>query len=464
MQREQRQSRIITISAIVVLVIVIGLIVYGVLNERVLKGLQPVAVVNGDKITSNDFQAQVRLARQNLVSSAMQTYQFGQMFGSNPQFMSSTLSQLYQIQSQLEPTTVGNQVLEQMIQDKLIRQEAKRRGITVTKEEVDKAIQEAFGYFPNGTPTSEPTLESRPTSTLSALQMTLTAPTPTPLVTPTPTATLTSTLAITPTATIAPTAIPTLASTLAATITPIPSATPTSAPTATPTEYTFEGYQGVYKTQVANLKTNLNFSEKNLNYLFESQLYRKKVTDAVLKELGVTPEEEEVWARHILVPDEATANIVEQKLKDGEDWNALAAQFSTDTSTKDQGGDLGWFGKGKMVAAFEDAAFKLKVGEISQPVQSDFGWHIIQVLGHETRPLSTSEYDTFKQTKFDEWIKELRDKSKVEISDVWKEVVPSDPVFPADLQTYMQQVQQELSQPTQPAVPVISTPELQPTQ
>jgi len=198
--------------------------------------------------------------------------------------------------------------------------------------------------------------------------------------------------------------------------------------------------------------------------LFESQLYRKKVTDAVLKELGVTPEEEEVWARHILVPDEATANIVEQKLKDGEDWNALAAQFSTDTSTKDQGGDLGWFGKGKMVAAFEDAAFKLKVGEISQPVQSDFGWHIIQVLGHETRPLSTSEYDTFKQTKFDEWIKELRDKSKVEISDVWKEVVPSDPVFPADLQTYMQQVQQELSQPTQPAVPVISTPEVQPTQ
>src|SRR5574341_1581340 len=97
LQREQLQSRIITISAIVVLVLVFGLIGYGVLNQRVLTGLQPVAVVNGDKITSNDFQAQVRLARQNLVSSAMQTYQFGQMFGNNPQFMSSTVSQLYQI-------------------------------------------------------------------------------------------------------------------------------------------------------------------------------------------------------------------------------------------------------------------------------------------------------------------------------------------------------------------------------
>jgi len=456
MQREQRQSRIITISAIVVLVAVIGLIVYGVLNERVLKGLQPVAVVNGDKITSNDFQSQVRLARQNLVSSAMQTYQFGQMFGDNPQFMSSTLSQLYQIQSQLEPTTVGNQVLEQMIQDKLIRQEAKRRGITVTKDEVEKAIQETFGYFPSGTPTPEPTLESRPTSTLSALQMTLSAPTATPVITATPTATL----EITSTATIAPTAIPTPT----ATITPIPSATPTSAPTATPTEYTLEGYQGVYKTQVANLETNLNFSEKNLNYLFESQLYRKKVMDAVLKELKVTSEEEEVWARHILVPDEATANIVEQKLKDGEDWNNLAAQFSTDTSTKDLGGDLGWFGRGKMVAAFEDAAFKLAVGEISQPVQSDFGWHIIQVLGHETRPLAASDYDTYKQTKFDEWIKELRDKSEVEVLDVWKERVPSEPVFPSDLEAYMQQVQQQLSQPAQPVVPELSTPEAQPTQ
>jgi hypothetical protein len=108
MQREQRQSRMITIGSIAVLVIVIGLIVYGVLNERVLKGLQPVAVVNGDKISANDFQAQVRLARENLVRSAQQTYQFGQLFGNNPQFMSSTVSQLYQIQSQLEPLTMAH--------------------------------------------------------------------------------------------------------------------------------------------------------------------------------------------------------------------------------------------------------------------------------------------------------------------------------------------------------------------
>lgn len=444
MQREQRQTRLITITAIVVLVLVIGLIVYGVLNERVLKGLQPVAVVNGDKITSIEFQAQVRLARQNLIGSAQQAYQFGQLFGNNPQFMSQTVSQLYQIQSQLEPTTIGNQVLEQMIQDKLIRQEAKRRGITVTKAEVDKAIQEAFGYFPNGTPTPEPTLEVQATSTLSPLQMTASAPLPSP--------TLTATLAITPTATLAVTATPTAT----ATITPIPSATPTSAPTATPTEYTLQGYQQLYKTQVAKLKTDINFNDKNLYYLFESQIYRKKITDIVLKELKVTSEEEEVWARHILVPDEATANIVEQRLKAGEEWSKLASEFSTDTSNKDQGGDLGWFGKGRMVAEFEDAAFKMAVGEISQPVKTTFGFHIIQVLGHEVRPLSASDYETYKQKQFDDWIKALRDKSKVEINDIWKERVPSDPVFPAELESYMQQVQQQLSQPQQP--PVLPTP------
>ena len=76
-------------------------------------------------------------------------------------------------------------MLEQMIQDKLIRQEAKRRGITVTKAEVDKAIQEAFGYFPNGTPTPEPTLEVQATSTLSPLQMTASAPLPSPTLTAT---------------------------------------------------------------------------------------------------------------------------------------------------------------------------------------------------------------------------------------------------------------------------------------
>jgi foldase protein PrsA len=88
---------------------------------------------------------------------------------------------------------------------------------------------------------------------------------------------------------------------------------------------------------------------------------------------------EQVRARHILVADRATADSVEAKLKAGGDFAALAKQYSTDTSTKDKGGELGFFGRGQMVPAFQDAAFALPVGAISAPVKSPFGWHVIQV-------------------------------------------------------------------------------------
>ncbi len=454
-QREQRSIRMITISAIVVIVAVIGLIGFGVLNERVLKGLQSVAIVNGEKITTNEFQAQARLARQNLVDNALSTYQFAQQFGNNPQFLSSLSSQLSQIQSQLEPVILGNQVLEQMIQDRLIRQEASRRGITVSQEEIEQSVQEACGYYQNGTPTPEPTLAEKPTSTLSSLQMTLTAPTATLAFSPT----LAATQAFTPTATLEPTVTPTAT----ATITPIPSPTPTQAPTATPTEYTLEGYQQLYKDQLERLKS-IDFDEDDLRYIIESQLYREKVLDAVLAESDLTAEEDQVWARHILVPDEATANIVLGRLADGEDWSELAALFSTDTSNKDFGGDLGWFGKGRMVAEFENAAFALDVGETSQPVQTSFGWHIIQVLGHEARPLSQDEYEQLRQTRFDEWIKEQRDATEVETLEIWQERVPTEPAFPAEVEGFIQAVQQQLLQQSQPTVPAPSVTEEAPTQ
>jgi foldase protein PrsA len=88
---------------------------------------------------------------------------------------------------------------------------------------------------------------------------------------------------------------------------------------------------------------------------------------------------EQVRARHILVADRATADQVEAKLKAGGNFADLAKQYSTDTSTKDKGGELGFFGRGQMVPAFQNAAFALPVGATSAPVKSPFGWHIIQV-------------------------------------------------------------------------------------
>lgn len=92
-------------------------------------------------------------------------------------------------------------------------------------------------------------------------------------------------------------------------------------------------------------------------------------------------QEEQVEASHILVEDKKTAEKVAKELADGGDFAELATKYSTDAGTKDKGGSLGYFGKGSMVEEFEDVAFKLDVNEISDPVKTEHGYHIIKVTG-----------------------------------------------------------------------------------
>jgi len=87
----------------------------------------------------------------------------------------------------------------------------------------------------------------------------------------------------------------------------------------------------------------------------------------------------EIKAKHILVADKETADKVKKELDAGGDFDKLAKKYSTDDANKDQGGELGYFSTGKMDQAFEDAAYKMKKGEVSDPVQSSFGFHIIKV-------------------------------------------------------------------------------------
>jgi peptidyl-prolyl cis-trans isomerase C len=116
------------------------------------------------------------------------------------------------------------------------------------------------------------------------------------------------------------------------------------------------------------------------------------VTEAAVRarydaEIAGKPGVEEVHARHILVPDEDTAKKVIAELNKGADFAALSKQYSKDPGAAEQGGDLGFFKKDEMVPEFADAAFALKDGQITQtPVHTQFGWHVIQVLGRRTDP------------------------------------------------------------------------------
>jgi peptidyl-prolyl cis-trans isomerase C len=111
-----------------------------------------------------------------------------------------------------------------------------------------------------------------------------------------------------------------------------------------------------------------------------------KVYSEAVKQM---PPEQEVHARHILVPTEAEAKAIEAQLKGGADFAKLAKEKSKDPSGPANGGDLGWFTKEQMVPQFAEAAFKLDKGQISDPVHTQFGWHIIKVEEKRTKPTPT---------------------------------------------------------------------------
>ncbi len=110
-----------------------------------------------------------------------------------------------------------------------------------------------------------------------------------------------------------------------------------------------------------------------------------KVYDEAVKQM---PPEEEVHARHILVATEDEAKAIEAQLKKGADFATLAKQKSKDPGAA-EGGDLGYFTKDQMVPEFADAAFKLDKGQISDPVKTQFGWHVIKVEDKRIKPTPT---------------------------------------------------------------------------
>lgn len=136
--------------------------------------------------------------------------------------------------------------------------------------------------------------------------------------------------------------------------------------------------------------------------------------------------EKQVKASHILLETKEKAHEVKKKLADRQDFSQLAKEYSTDTQTKENGGDLGFFGSGKMVKEFEEASFALSVGEISDPVKTEFGYHIIKVT--EVRDAQDANYEQSKtqikdtlfkdkaQAEYGAWLQELYQQYEIENS------------------------------------------------
>jgi foldase protein PrsA len=131
----------------------------------------------------------------------------------------------------------------------------------------------------------------------------------------------------------------------------------------------------------------------------------------------------QVKASHILTKDNPQAAVVLEKLKAGEDFAALAEEYSQDPGSASNGGDLGYVSKGEMVPEFEQAAFNLEVGELSEVVQSQFGYHVIKVSEKRTindlieAGESQEKIDQYKQEVLNAKIQEIYQQKLAELTD-----------------------------------------------
>ncbi len=161
---------------------------------------------------------------------------------------------------------------------------------------------------------------------------------------------------------------------------------------------------------IGKVASGWDMSEKAIRAYFEAHKANYAVKEAV-------------HARHILVETEAEARTLLLKALAGEDFSKLAAKASGDQGSAEKGGDLGWIEKGDTVPAFEQAAFSLKAGQFIGPIQSEYGWHVIQVL--EKRPAGEAVYEVAKpqvardlqQSYLEEELGSLRNAGKVSIDE-----------------------------------------------
>lgn len=346
-EREERYRRWLYIGGGIVVALIVGVLAVGGYQLWVVAPASPVATVNGALIRTDTYQRWVQYQRYNLRSYlARIDEQLARLDPKDPEqqtFLSYFQQQRQQVQSQAMNLPLD--VLNRLIDDELTRQEAGRRGLLVTPEELQKEIEQQFGY----------NLEQ-----------------PTPAATP-----VTSTEPIT--------------------ATPVP----------TPTPMTEERFKELYNGAIEGMRKNAGFTEAHFRGLVAMELLREKLREALAAEVPTT--EEQIHARHILVEKEEEAKAALERIQKGEDFAAVASEVSTDTSNKDQGGDLGWFPRGQMVDEFDAAAFALQPGQVSGLVKTTYGYHIIKVEEREPqRPLDEGLLAQRRGQALEEWLTRQR--------------------------------------------------------
>ena len=328
--------RTILVVGAALLLSVVAILGFGYWRENFARAQDTVASIFGERITTGEL---LELTRPRAAAFDRRIAAF-RAAGLNQQ-----ATQFQSQRNQLPET-----VLNELVEDRIIRREAGLLGLTVTPDEVDARLRRQV---------AEADLANQPR--------------PTPTVTP----------EITPTAA------------------PTPAGTPTARPTPTPAPtLTEDRYGAALQSYLAQV----GFAEDQIRRLLESELYEEKVRQAI-GDQNIPAVQEQVRGRHIVLKTEEEAREVQQQLQGGASFEELAATRSQDQATKDKGGDLGWMPKMGRDPAFDSAVFALEPGQTSDVVRTMDGWEIIQVLEHDpARPVEPTLLDEMRRQSFGDWL------------------------------------------------------------
>lgn len=401
-RKQAKQTRQLRLAMGVVIGLLVLVVVVGVVNELVIAPGRVIAEVAGDEITIREWEERVRYERANrILILESQLEAFGGDVGLIQQFGSSVINDL------LDAEGLGQDVLDQMMEELAARQGAEARGIMVTDADVEANIGESFAYFGGESPTATPP------ATQTAV--------PTPSLTPLPTAVITD---IVPTNTPFPT------------LTPGPTATP--APSPTPVSE--ESFQEQYSDFITQLN-DLGVAEETFREVVRARLYSERLMEALAEESEMSEEGLQV-SFYLLSFDtkeeaeDAAAQILESDFVTI--WNTYRSlSLDTNSDSTVNATEILWRTQEELTNAFgpemAEIAMTLPPNVPSMPIEQQANaettrYHLIQVSGKEVRPLSDSIISNEKFRILTNFIDQVLVGNSSQ-SDFWRNRVPTSPVL-----------------------------------
>lgn len=466
--KRQKQIRYgIGIAAVAVIAVLLGFGIY----DYVVKPRAVLATVEGTRIRREDYWRYRSMDLYNQVVTYQQYSTYVTDSSQQQQYLALAQQAQEELQDVWGSTSIDDATLQQMIENQIYLNSLDELGITITDDEVRTWADNQFApsdaplISPTPSPTFIPERAAWATATAEAL-----------IPTPTPTQSAASPMAASPEVG-SPSAAPAQASPIAATpeaspsaaspeaspaaSTPIPTITPNPEEALQTAEAGFDSYRDAVFGEV-------HMSEGDYLRLWaKPQVAKQKVRDLLTKDIGQTADQ--VHAEHILVATEELANqIYADVTTGGQNFEQVAKEKSTDTSTAPNGGDLGWFPHGVMVQPFEDAAFSGQPGQILAPIQTQYGWHIIKVIEVQpNRALTDEQITQLQDDAVSNWLKEREasmdissklDPTPTPVSETFVPPVDAPPVSTETPTAEASPAASPAASPIADATPVVATP------